>query len=94
MDGTLTGTGVETYITPYKKHFDKSINESKCTNETGQGNKYDSSVVCTGTKLRRTIFRNFQKKDEFLSLDIRIHTVNSDVAFTDELPEEEATSIK
>ncbi len=59
MDGTLTGTGVETYITPYKKHFDKSINESKCTNETGQGNKYDSSVVCTGTKLRRTMFRNF-----------------------------------
>ena len=44
-DGSLTGTGVPTWITPYYPHFDKLIAEGLCSDESGEGNKFNESVI-------------------------------------------------
>jgi hypothetical protein len=33
LDGTLTGTNVKTYITPYYPHFDADITSGDCTKD-------------------------------------------------------------
>ena len=62
VDGTFAGTNVPTYITPYYRHFDKIVTDGKCTHET---DLWNNSVVCTGTRLRPAMFRNFEKKEDF-----------------------------
>jgi hypothetical protein len=32
-DGSFSGTGQPTYITPYYNHFDKAINDALCNHE-------------------------------------------------------------
>ena len=55
LDGTLTGTNVMTYITPYYQHFDNLISDNLCVRHT---NFYDDSVSCS-IILRSILFRNF-----------------------------------
>ena len=90
VDGTLSGTNVPTYIAPYYKHYDSAIADGKCTRVN---EKYEDSVLCTGTRLRGVMFRNHEKKENFMALDLRIHDVNANVEFTNNLPVEYFSTI-
>jgi hypothetical protein len=64
IDGTLTGKGVPTWISPYKP----SLNVPGCQRVTNQA--YQDSSVCT-VPLRTILFRNLVPLTQFQGLDVK-----------------------
>lgn len=83
-DGSFTGKGEPTYLTPYQpfanlatpsyRHFDQAIADSKC--EKQPIGKFNLPTVLCKIPLRMIQFRNYEKFTEMKGLDLRIFTLN------------------
>lgn len=72
-DGSLTGTGSKTYVTPYYRHY-KDV--PGCTRDSSP--IYNDSAVCTGgIDLRGYLFRNAVPLDNFKTIPIKIFHMNN-----------------
>jgi hypothetical protein len=87
-DGSLSGTGAPTWISPYYAHFDKAIADGLCTkvlNSDGlytdsnkDGPDYDLDTVLCSTPLRGFKLGNPEDIDLFIAMEMKIFNLNDE----------------
>jgi hypothetical protein len=72
IDGSLTGLGPKTWVTPYWKHND--VPECRVNLPT-----YDGLVCNSSVQVRRIVYHNYEPDNVFTAMDMKVLRIDDDI---------------